>query len=133
MAGRPVVVDASAIAAILFNEPAAPRMESVLEGRPLLAPTLLAYEVANVAVRKIQLYPGQADGIRKSASLLDRLEIDYVQVPATALIESAASSDLTSYDAAYLYLSGELGLPLLTLDRGLNEAARIQGIETFDD
>jgi len=132
MVDRPAVVDASAIAAILFNEPTASRVESVLRGKPLVAPSLLAYEVANVAVRKIQLYPEQAEGLRKSAGLLDRLEIDYVQVPAQSLVDSAAATGLTSYDTAYLFLSRELELPLLTLDSELRAAARRQGIETLD-
>jgi predicted nucleic acid-binding protein len=132
MADSLVVVDASAVAALLLNEPSASRIGKALEERSIVAPSLLAYEVANVAVRKIQLYPEQAEGIRKAMVLLDQLVFDYVQISPHALVESAEASRLTSYDAAYLYLSRELGLPLLTMDKALRTAAKHLGVETID-
>ncbi|MCH8090085.1 MAG: hypothetical protein IH955_08760 [Chloroflexi bacterium] len=46
------VVDASVIAAIVFEEPRAGEAELLLKETDLFAPTLLAYELTNVALKK---------------------------------------------------------------------------------
>jgi predicted nucleic acid-binding protein len=63
-----VVVDASALAALLFGEPEGPAVARRMEGRPLLAPTLLRYEMASVCVKKIGEEPEQAAGLQRPGS-----------------------------------------------------------------
>ena len=52
-----VVVDASALAAIAFNEPGADEVARRLEGASVSAPLLLKFELANVAWKKIRRQP----------------------------------------------------------------------------
>lgn len=63
------VVDASAIAAILFNEPDAPKVVAAIADDALVAPSLLAYELASVCLKKIRLHPDRHD-LYRSAMLL---------------------------------------------------------------
>jgi uncharacterized protein with PIN domain len=44
------VVDASALAALLFGEPEADLVAGQLDGARLVAPSLLAFELANVCL-----------------------------------------------------------------------------------
>ncbi len=115
MSGSLITIDASALASVIFNEPQSEAVWQAVQDRPLVAPALLPYELANVTVRKILLYPGQhhVSGI---ISLIDNLLIDYVE------------TDLSSYDAAYLWVSLGLDIPLVTLDAKLTTAARRMGI-----
>lgn len=55
-----VVVDASALAAIAFKEPAGRDIRDRLANRQLVAPHLVAYELANTALTKLRrhLNPG---------------------------------------------------------------------------
>ena len=72
------VVDASAIAAVLFDEPeAAPIVASVAD--KLIAPTLLRYELASVCTTKSIRHPDRAEGILARYRLLDKLAIDYIE------------------------------------------------------
>lgn len=48
------VVDASALAAIVFAEPEAEMIAARLDGARLAAPTLLAFELTNVCLTKIR-------------------------------------------------------------------------------
>ncbi len=59
-----VVVDASALAAIAFKEPAGRDIRDRLANRQLVAPHLLAYELANTALTKLRRHPTQATIIR---------------------------------------------------------------------
>ncbi|MGH9875766.1 MAG: type II toxin-antitoxin system VapC family toxin [Pyrinomonadaceae bacterium] len=54
------VVDASAIAALLFGEPEAPTIAAQLRNTKLAAPTLLPFEVASVCLKKLHRHPDQA-------------------------------------------------------------------------
>lgn len=127
-----LVVDASAIAAFLFNEPAAPQIEKQLTRRTLVAPSLLTYEVASAARKKTDRYPDQAQGIRSALGLLGELRIEYVQAPSTALFDLAEELGLSTYDASYLWLARDLRIPLLTLDKTLRTAAKKAGIAAVD-
>ncbi len=53
------VVDASALAAILFGEPEAEAIAKTLVDARLVAPTLLTFELANVCVIKARRNPEQ--------------------------------------------------------------------------
>ena len=117
------VVDASALAALLFGEPSGPEVSERLEGRALFAPTLLRYEVASVCLRKAKEEPEKERKLRKALGLLPGLGVQEVQVPPEGLVDVAQSAGLTAYDAAYLWLARELGLELVTLDARLAAAS----------
>jgi len=49
-----IVVDASAVAAVVFGEPGAAAMRRELHGQQLYAPCMIDYELANVAWKKLR-------------------------------------------------------------------------------
>ena len=118
-----VVVDASALAAVVFNEPASDDVVEQIGKALLVAPSLLPYELANVYVVKVRRYPDQKSALNRAFSMLDSLNIELVAVPADAAGTQACESGLTAYDAAYLWLARRLGLRLVTLDRKLGAVA----------
>lgn len=117
------VVDASALAAVLFAEPDAEVVVERLKA-PLLAPTLLRFEVANVGRNKIRRHPDRSEQILESLGLLPSLGIQEVSVPADEATRAARDHDLTAYDASYLWLARYLDLDLVTLDARLDSVAR---------
>lgn len=118
-----VVVDASALAALLFGEPAAAEVVSRLEGAALVAPTLLPYELASVCLKKSRRDARQAATLRRALGGLSRLPLRLVEVGPRAALDAATTSGLTVYDGAYLWLARLLAAPLVTLDRALERAA----------
>lgn len=114
------VVDASALAALLFGEPSGPAVASRLEKKRLFAPTLLRYEMANVCRRKMQTASEKKTDLLSALGLFHELGIQEVQIPPVDLIRVARATGLTSYDAAYLWLSQELDAELVTLDHNLD-------------
>ena len=69
------VVDASAVAAVLFDEPEAEPVLASLDG-PLLAPGLLVYEPASVCTTKLARRPADAQTILARYLLFGELEIE---------------------------------------------------------
>ena len=128
-----VVVDASALGAIMFNEPEAEELTAHLQGQTLIAPALLNFELANLALKKARRQPQLAAQITEALSATLRLAITRVAVPGIELFQLAAATGLTAYDASYLWLALSRDIELVTLDRALARAAVNRGPLTNTD
>lgn len=118
-----VVVDASAIGAIMFGEPEGPTLAAHLEGETLLAPSLLDYELANLALKKAQRRPEHLPEIIVSLEAALALPISRVDLPGLDVFLLAADTGLTAYDASYLWLARSRDAELVTLDTALARVA----------
>lgn len=117
------VVDASALAALLFGEPEAESVAERLRNARLVAPPLLGFELANVCLIKMRRHPGQRNALLAAFGLRGRLGLEEVAVDHAGAVAVAEATGLTAYDASYLWLARELGAELVTLDRQLAKAA----------
>lgn len=120
---RVKVVDASALAALLFEARDATWVAKQLEGARLLAPALLDFELANVCRTMCRREPERRHALLQAYRLRARIDVEQVPVDHAAVLELALSTGLTAYDASYLWLSRRLGAELVTLDRQLQDAA----------
>ena len=118
-----LVVDASAVAEILFGTEAGRRAAELLDGHELLAPQHLTAEVASV-IRGWSL-SGQItdEQALRAFREFDALEVE--QVPMTSLLPSVYSlrHNISAYDAMYVVLARAVQCELLTLDARLAAAA----------
>lgn len=119
------VVDASAIAALLFGEPEADAIAAQLADSRLVAPGLLPFEVANVCLIKSRRHPEQRTALMAAFRLYDRLGIEEVAVDHHETLALAGTTGLTAYDASYLWLARQLGAGLVTLDKQLAKAEAV--------
>ena len=58
------VVDASALGALVFGEPDAPAVAAQLKGSLMVAPHLLWFEIASIALKKTAMHAAYAEQIR---------------------------------------------------------------------
>ncbi len=116
-----LVVDTSALAALAFGEPEGEALGHQLEGATIFAPTLLAFELANTAWKKIRRQPDQRTSILTSLerALSPESGIVWRAVDPADVTFVALSLSCSAYDAAYVWLAGTLGADLVTLDRRL--------------
>lgn len=118
-----VVVDASALAALLFGEPAGALLGRRLQGHALHAPRLIGYELANVAAQKMRDHPDGGVAVLEMLAAFTRLDIAHADPDMAEVLALAVATDLTPADASYLWLARRLGAPLVTLDAHLARAA----------
>lgn len=111
------VIDASAIAALLFGEPEAPTIAAQLRNTKLAAPTLLPFEVASVCLKKLHGHPDQREALLAAHQLFERMAIVETRVDLPEAITLAERMGLTVYDASYLWLAEKLQAELITLDK----------------
>jgi predicted nucleic acid-binding protein len=117
------VVDASAIAALMFGEPEASEAAARLRGATLAAPALLPFEVASVCLKKLTRHPEQRELLFAAFRLFKRLEIAQHHVELQETVELAQQAGLSVYDASYLWLARHLRAELVTIDARLARAS----------
>lgn len=119
-----VVVDASALAAFVFQEPEGEAIRDRLADATVFAPALLRYELANTALKKARQQPGDAARILAALAIAldDTSGLVWQDVDARDVVLLAQAANLTAYDASYLWLAAALGADLVTLDRRLGKA-----------
>ena len=118
--GRAPVLGSPAMIA-LIEAAAVACVEDQLADAQVFAPTLLKFELASVARKKIRTHPADATKILTALSkaLDPRRGIAWHDVDATDTVLISHETGLSSYDASYLWLAGWLGADLVTLDRRL--------------
>jgi len=122
------VVDASALAAVIFKEPEREEVARQLEGARLVAPALLGFEILNVCLIKLRRHPELRASILQGFALQDGLTIESAEIDHASALVLAERFRLTGYDASYLWLAQRLNAELVTLDRELaRAAARLRG------
>jgi predicted nucleic acid-binding protein len=115
------VVDASAVAAVLFDEPEAAAILASIAA-PLIAPSLLWYEFASVCTTKLARHPRDSQTILARYALFSQLEIRLTEPQWQDLPQLALEWGLSAYDACYLQLALRHRAPLVTLDARLARA-----------
>lgn len=118
----PTVIDASALVAVLYDEPEAPAVLAGCEAE-LIAPTLLPYEMANVCRTKMLRRPADAQRTLDCHRSLSRVRIRLLEPDWETLPQLAHRWALSVYDAAYLQIALREGAALMTLDARLAAAA----------
>jgi len=132
MPGSPVCLDASFLVRLLLSEKTAPQTDVLWEawhreGRRLVAPTLLYYEVTNALRRYAAIGWLSSADVEALLDIALRLDIELVGDSALhrrALQLAEILSLPAAYDAHYLALAERLGAEFWTADIHLVEAVQ---------
>ena len=131
------VLDVSACMPWCCEDEATPSSEQTLvwaiAGANLHVPSLWPWEIMNavaVAIRRGRIPAQRASQFFEQVSAFNIWMSPAPAVHDFARLSLLASRlRLTAYDAAYLDLAQQLGLPLATLDEELKRAAVLEGVE----
>lgn len=127
-----MVIDTSALLAVLLEEPERPALIGATAGAVLMAPASLPWEVGNAlvaAVRRRRLTPSEA---RQAWSAFESVPVRLAEVDIGRAVAAALELDVYAYDAYMLELARERGVPLLTLDQRLRAAATARGVSLVE-
>jgi predicted nucleic acid-binding protein len=113
------VIDASALAALAFAEPSADAVIDEIDGHRLHAPTLVVFELMNVAWKRSRKQPAATALFLEALEVLQGLGLRFRGIDQEEVVKLGLETGLTAYDASYLWLARALRMPLVTLDRKL--------------
>jgi len=132
-AGRmEVVVDTSALIAVLTGEPARDRLIARTQGAELLAPGSVHWETGNALSALLKRRRLKLAEVQSALAAYARIPIRLVEVELGVALELADRLGLYAYDAYLMACARQHGAPLLTLDPRLGRAAHEAGVRVLE-
>ena len=127
-----IVVDTSAIIAVLINEKHKSRLIGMTEGADLLAPLSLHWEVGNAFSAMFKRKKMNLTQAESALAAYQQIPIRFLSVGLLEALELSHKFNLYAYDAYFLCCAAKKNCPLITLDMKLREAAVKAGIDTME-
>lgn len=120
------VVDATAVAALLFAEPSAEEIIEQLDEAVIVAPTVLEADLCRLCLDKIHDAEDYANYYLEALRLVQDLKLEYVTQEAIDVVSFAAERGLSINQAYYLRLAAILDAGLVSLNKNLVYDREIQ-------
>ena len=127
-----VVLDTSVIVAVLVAAPEREALIARTSGLGLVAPRSVHWEIGNAFSAMLKRKRISERDALAAIETYEAIPIRFVDVDLAAAVETAAEEGLYAYDAYLIVAAQEQGVPLLTLDRGLRDAARRAGVTIME-
>jgi predicted nucleic acid-binding protein len=127
-----VVVDTSAIIAVLLGEEHRDQIVRQTKGVDLIAPETLHWEIGNAFSAMFKRGRCDVEVAVEALRRYDTIPIQWVDVELEEAVRVSSQYDLYAYDAYMLVAARRHQAPLVTLDGGLKEAARESGIDILE-
>jgi predicted nucleic acid-binding protein len=118
------VIDASALAAVVFGEASSDDVIAQVAGRQAVAPGLIWFELSNICLKKMRRHPERASEFLALLGEAPAIQVEVRDVEHRAVVALAHQTGLSAYDANYLWLARLLDTDLITLDQPLAAAWR---------
>lgn len=127
-----LVVDTSALLAVLLEEPERDVLIRLTAGATVCTPPSVPWEIGNALsalVRRRRLTRAQARRVVRS---FEAIPVEVVGIDLERAVDLAAANALYAYDAYLLEAARVRGAPLVTLDRPLRAAAERIGLSVAE-
>ncbi|MCL1864346.1 MAG: type II toxin-antitoxin system VapC family toxin [Spirochaetes bacterium] len=111
-----VLIDASALMAVLINEPEKSHIINLTKNCNLLAPSILPYEIGNALTRLKKSRVLSDQEIIMAYNEFKKIPLRLLNVDVESALIIACKYLIYAYDASYLEIANRLNLPILTLD-----------------
>ena len=126
-----VVIDTSAVIAVIANEPERQAIVEHTVDANLIAPASVHWEVGNAfsaMFRRGRIDLAQA---KRAIESYERIMFRFVDIDLGQSLDISERLDMYAYDAYVLACASNLRLPLLTLDGGLVTKAPLVGVRVL--
>ena len=127
-----IVVDASALIAVIVNEAQKPLLIEMTRAAGLIAPASIHWEIGNAFSAMLKRRHITLEQALQAIEIYQDIPVRYVEVELTEAVELAAELNIYAYAAYLLRCAEKYRAPLLTLDEQLVRAARQKGISVLE-
>jgi len=127
-----VVIDTSALIAVIVGEPERNRIVELTTGNTLIGPGSIPWEIGNAFSAMFKQNGLTLDEARKGLVIFDRVPLRYIKPDFVNALQISKQANMYAYDAYFLDCAIRHKAPLLTLDRKLKRAAQDLNVETME-
>jgi len=126
-----IIVDTSAIIAVLVNESNKSAIIRATQEADLLAPPSIHWEIANAFSAMFKRKRLTLDEALTAVTIYQQIPIRFIEIELEEALKIADELGIYAYDAYLLRSAIKYNLPLLTLDQGLKEQAERVGVKVI--
>ena len=126
------VVDASAIIAVIANEPEKEQLIEITKGADLLAPSSIHWEIGNAFSAMINRRKVSLEQALDAIEIYRQIPIRFTEVELEDTLAIVAEHGIYAYDAYLLRCAMKYQTALITLDRKLAQVAQEMKIEVVE-
>ncbi len=126
------VVDASAIIAVIANEPEKEQLIEITKGADLLAPSSIHWEIGNAFSAMINRRRVSLEQALDAIEIYRQIPIRFTEVELEDTLAIVAEHGIYAYDAYLLRCAMKYQTALITLDRKLAQVAQEMKIEVVE-
>jgi predicted nucleic acid-binding protein len=127
-----VVIDASAVIAVVTNEATKPTLIRLTEGVELLSPASLPVEVGNAFSAMFKRRRISLSEAKAAIEAYKHIAIRLTAIDLGQALDLSHQLNIYAYDAYLIACGLQYRSPLLTVDGGLRDAARLVGVEVLE-
>jgi predicted nucleic acid-binding protein len=127
-----VVIDTSALIAVIVGEPERNRIVEITTGNTLIGPGSIPWEIGNAFSSMFKQNRLTIDEAQKGLVIFDSIPLRYIKPDFVNSLKISKQINMYAYDAYFLDCAIRHKAPLLTLDRKLNTAAQNLNVETME-
>ncbi|MFC1582368.1 type II toxin-antitoxin system VapC family toxin [Planctomycetota bacterium] len=124
-----LVIDTSAIIAVITNEKHKKMLIEVSKGSDLIAPSSLHWEIGNAFSAMFKRDRIDLKKANKALSAYSEIPIQFYEVDLKTALSLCSRFNLYAYDAYIIECAIKFKSPLLTLDSGLIDSAEKAGVK----
>ena len=126
-----VVIDTSALIAVIVGEPERSRIVEFATGNTLIGPGSVPWEIGNAFSAMFKQNRLTLAEAKKGFVIFDGIPLRYIKPDFVNALKISKQANIYAYDAYFLDCAIRHKAPLLTLDRKLRTAAQHFNVETM--
>lgn len=126
---KEIVVDASVVLAVILNEPEKEAIIKCTEGRDLISPGCLRWEIGNAFSAMLKRKRLNKTQLQKALDTFSVIPIKEVEVDLNEALRVCGAYNIYAYDAYYMVVSKRQSRLMLTLDNRMAEVAKQEGLK----
>lgn len=127
-----IVIDTSALVAVIVDEPERKRIIEVTSGNTLIGPGSIPWEIGNAFSAMFKQKRLTIEEAKKGLSIFKSIPLRYIEPDFVMALKLSQQANIYAYDAYFLDCAIRHKAPLLTLDRKLMTAAKKIHVETME-
>ena len=127
-----IVIDTSAIIAVIVGEPQRNKIVELTTGKALIGPGSIPWEIGNAFSAMFKQDRITLDEAQAGLSIFESIPLRYVEPDFFHVLKLSRQINMYAYDAYFLDCAIRYKSPLLTLDQKLKVAAQNINIETIE-
>lgn len=127
-----MVVDTSAIIAVIANEPEKEALVELTTGADLIAPRSVHWEIGNAFSAMLRRERIKVEQAIQAVKLYQKIPIRFVDVELEETLKIANALGIYAYDAYLIRCALKYRAPLISLDRNLVNAAKEMRVKVIE-